>query len=63
MLLYQKKVRLFINLNKNLYLILVPNGAVKSLTAIHRDSTSVLIEYTKSIESSINRQLIGYSLF
>ena len=63
MLLYQKKVRLFINLNKNLYLILVPNGAVKSLTAIPRDSTSVLIEYTKSIESSINRQLIGYSLF
>ncbi len=61
-LLYQKRVRLLINKNNILYLILVPNGTVKSLTAIPRDSTSVLIEYTKPIESSINGQLIGYDI-
>ena len=32
------------------------------MTAIPRDSTSVLIEYTKPIESSINGQLIGYDI-
>ncbi|CAF2543692.1 unnamed protein product [Rotaria sp. Silwood2] len=40
----------------------IPSGTVKSLTAIPRDSTSVFIEYTKPIESSINGQLIGYDI-
>ncbi|CAF3794544.1 unnamed protein product [Adineta steineri] len=40
----------------------IPNGTVKSLTAVPRDSTSVLIEYTKPIESGINGQLIGYNI-
>ncbi|UJR10058.1 hypothetical protein I4U23_014280 [Adineta vaga] len=40
----------------------IPSGTVKSLTATSRDSTSVLIEYTKPIETSINGQLIGYNI-
>ncbi|CAF3597098.1 unnamed protein product [Rotaria sp. Silwood1] len=40
----------------------VPSGTVKSLTVIPRDSTSIFIEYTKPIESSINGQLIGYDI-
>lgn len=43
-------------------MFLVPSGTVKSLTAVSRDSTSVLIEYNKPIESSINGQLIGYDI-
>ncbi|CAF2636374.1 unnamed protein product [Rotaria sp. Silwood2] len=34
----------------------IPSDSIKSLTAILRDSTFVFIEYTKSIESSINGQ-------
>lgn len=40
----------------------VPNGMVKSLTAVSRDSTSVIVEFTKPIESTINGQLIGYDV-
>lgn len=40
----------------------VPNGTVKSITAVPRDSTSVLIEYTKPVETTINGQLIGYDI-
>lgn len=35
---------------------------MKSLTAVSRDSTSVLVEYIKPLESSINGQLIGYDI-
>ncbi|CAF0978834.1 unnamed protein product, partial [Adineta ricciae] len=40
----------------------IPNGTVKSLTAVPRDSTSVLIEFIKPSTSSINGQLIGYNI-
>jgi hypothetical protein len=60
---YQKKVSK-IDLRGSLFLIfpLVPNGTVKSVTAVPRDSTSVLIEYTKPVEATINGQLIGYDI-
>ena len=64
MSLYQKRVSRYFDDDDDTSLtwILVPSGTVKSLTAIPRDSTSVLIEYTKPIESSINGQLIGYDI-
>ena len=40
----------------------IPSGTVQSLTAVPRDSTSVLIEFTKPIESTVNGQLIGYNV-
>jgi hypothetical protein len=59
---YQKRVSEYFDEDMNSAWILVPSGTVKSLTAIARDSTSVLVEYTKPIESSINGQLIGYDI-
>lgn len=45
-----------------MFVILVPSGTIKSLTAIPRDSTSVLIEFTKPIDSTVNGQLVGYNV-